>query len=111
MNAQSNIISDELSREIAEIEGVSSAATEYSGVAAWIMAKPLKAKARIASLFSLGGMTVVAAAALIGLAYPKLTNAAWWTIIGVTAVSLFGGLLSLRFIIGNVIRCLFCVGS
>ncbi|EDL47852.1 methyl-accepting chemotaxis protein [Erythrobacter sp. SD-21] len=104
MNIQSGFIESELSQEIAEVGGTySSNIEEHSGLSGWFMAKSLDAKAKIASYFTLGGLSVVSAAGLVSLSSPAVANIAWWTILTVFALSVVGGVLSLRFILANVI--------
>ncbi len=104
MNAHSTIIADDLAREIAEIEIIDAAEDHHRGaVGAWFMARPLAAKARIASIFSLGGLTLVTAIAQAGFLFPSFAGTAQALTLIVLAVALFGGLASLRFVLRHVI--------
>ena len=104
MNAHSTIIADDLAREIAEIEIIDAAEDHHRGaVGAWFMARPLAAKARIASIFSLGGLTLVTAIAQAGFLFPSFAGTAQVLILIVLAVALLGGLASLRFVLRHVI--------
>ena len=104
MNAHSTIIADELAREIAEIEIIDAAEDHHRGaVGAWFMARPLAAKARIASVFSLGGLTLVTAIAQAGFLFPSFAGTAQVLTLIVLAVALLGGLASLRFVLRHVI--------
>ncbi|GMM93487.1 methyl-accepting chemotaxis protein [Qipengyuania sp. MTN3-11] len=104
MNAQTGVL-DEIRREIdvvpiakVEAEGRSSA------LGRWFMARSLREKARIASLFSLGGMACVAALGLLGLSEPAWADTARFGIVGLTAVALTLGLASLVFIERQIIE-------
>tara|TARA_R100001129_G_C5319801_1_gene247329 strand:- start:854 stop:2197 length:1344 start_codon:yes stop_codon:yes gene_type:complete len=104
MNAHSTIIADDLAREIAEIEIIDAAEDHHRGaVGAWFMARPLAAKARIASIFSLGGLTLVTAIAQAGFLFPSFAGTAQVLTLIVLAVALLGGLASLRFVLRHVI--------
>ncbi|MBX7533024.1 HAMP domain-containing protein [Qipengyuania sp. 1XM1-15A] len=104
MNAQSNILAEELSREIAEVEtGSTVETTELKGVSAWFMAKSLPEKAKIASIFTLGGVITVSIAGLVGISYAEYAGAARTVILFVAILSLLGGYFSLRFLLNNVI--------
>ena len=104
MNAHSTIIADDLAREIAEIEIIDAAEDHHRGaVGAWFMARPLAAKARIASIFSLGGLTLVTAIAQAGFLGPSFAGTAQVLTLIVLAVALLGGLASLRFVLRHVI--------
>ena len=67
------------------------------------MARPLAAKARIASIFSLGGLTLVTAIAQAGFLFPSFAGTAQVLTLIVLAVALLGGLASLRFVLRHVI--------
>ena len=104
MNAQSNILADELSREIAAVETANSAeVTEFSGISAWFMRKSLPEKAKIASIFTLGGVVTASIAGLVGISYAEYAGAARMVILFVAMLSLLGGYFSLRFLLNNVI--------
>ncbi|QZD92045.1 MULTISPECIES: methyl-accepting chemotaxis protein [Qipengyuania] len=105
MNAHTEFTNEELVREIAQVEIASQAAEESnSALYNWFMSKSLTAKAKIASLYSLGGLTIVAVAALVGLSDPTYADTAWWVVIGVLTVCLAGGLYSLVFLLRHVIE-------
>ncbi|MBX7527639.1 methyl-accepting chemotaxis protein [Qipengyuania vesicularis] len=98
-------MTEELTREIADVEMATFAdSTTHSGLHGWFMEKSLSAKSIIASFFTLGGVVSVGAAALIGLSYPEYSSTAKGWIIGFMALSLFGGLYSLRFILTHIIE-------
>ena len=104
MNAQTRIIAEDLSREIAEIEGAAIDVINHSsGLHGWFMAKSMASKAKIASFFTLGGMLAVAGTALYGLSQPSFADTARTLIIALGLVSVVGALLSLRFILRDVI--------
>ncbi|MBY6129541.1 HAMP domain-containing protein [Qipengyuania aquimaris] len=105
MNAHTEFTNEELVREIAQVEIASQAGEESnSALYNWFMSKSLTAKAKIASLYSLGGLTIVAVAALVGLSDPTYADTAWWVVIGVLFVCLAGGLYSLVFLLRHVIE-------
>ena len=104
MNAQSNILAEELSREIAAVEtGSTAEGTELKGISAWFMAKSLPEKAKITSIFTLGGVITVSIAGLVGISYAEYAGAARTVILFVAILSLLGGYFSLRFLLNNVI--------
>ena len=104
MNAEGVTMGAEYREELLAVEGVKgSLGKEYTGLAGWFMLQPLQAKAKIASLFTLGGVSIVALAAIVGLSFTEYATAARWVIFAVTALSISGGLLSLRFILREII--------
>ncbi len=74
-----------------------------TGISAWFMQHSIADKAKIASLFSLGGVALIAALALIGFAAPDNVPGLRVAIIALTVVFLASGLLSLNFILGHVV--------
>lgn len=105
MNAQTNIIADELAREVASVEiSYAEEQLESSRLGGWFMAKSLASKAKIASLFSLGGLGAVMATAFIGFANPELIPAMQVVMSAIGAVALVLGLASLKFILDKVIN-------
>ncbi|WP_247714049.1 methyl-accepting chemotaxis protein [Qipengyuania xiamenensis] len=67
------------------------------------MAKSLPEKAKIASIFTLGGVITVSIAGLVGISYAEYAGAARTVILFVAILSLLGGYFSLRFLLNNVI--------
>ena len=105
MNAQGRIMTEELSREIADVEmAISSEAIHHSGLHRWFMEKSLSAKSIIASCFTLGGVVSVGGAALLGLSFPEFADGARIWIVAFMVLSLVGGLYSLRFILTHIIE-------
>nr|WP_247713571.1 methyl-accepting chemotaxis protein [Qipengyuania sphaerica] len=93
-----------MSREIAEVEGPLLEEIRHTGgLHGWFMAKSMSAKAKIASIFTLGGVLAISAIALAGLGDPAFASTATALIIALAAVSAVGALLSLRFILRDVI--------
>ena len=104
MNAHSSIIADDLAREIAAIEIADTAEQqELSGISAWFMQRSLASKAKIASVFSLGGLMLVTGIAQAGLIFPSFAGTAQVLTLLVLAVSLLGGFASLRFVLRHII--------
>ena len=104
MNAPSTYLEEELRREIAAVEGVyAKEIVEHQGLSAWFMRKTLSEKAKISSLFTLGGLILVSATALVGLSFPEYAIAARSLILVVTVLAITGGALSLRFILAHII--------
>ena len=104
MNAHSSIIADDLAREIAAIEIADTAEQqELSGISAWFMHRSLASKAKIASIFSLGGLMLVTGIAQAGLIFPSFAGTAQVLTLLVLAVSLIGGFASLRFVLRHII--------
>ena len=104
MNAHSSIIADDLAREIAAIEIADTAEQqELSGISAWFMHRSLASKAKIASIFSLGGLMLVTGIAQAGLIFPSFAGTAQVLTLLVLAVSLLGGFASLRFVLRHII--------
>ncbi|MBT8426794.1 MAG: HAMP domain-containing protein, partial [Erythrobacter sp.] len=105
MNAHTEFALEELTREIDNVE-MATVSEEQSGSALfrWFMSKSLTAKSKIASLFSLGGLSTVAIAALVGLSFPQYADTAFWLVAAVFGLCLAGGLYSLVVIIDHVIE-------
>ncbi|MBX7483608.1 methyl-accepting chemotaxis protein [Qipengyuania sp. 6D47A] len=105
MNAHSSIMADDLIREIADVEVANAPnARQLTGLNQWFMAKSLATKARIASFFSLGGMTAIAILAQFGLFFPSFAATAQILIISILSLALVGGIASLRFVLKHVIE-------
>ena len=104
MNAHSHTINHELSREIRDVEGAAIDDIRHTGgLYGWFMAKSMAAKAKIASVFTLGGVLFMAAIALLGLSFPSFADSAKIIIVAIAGVSATGALLSLRFILRDII--------
>ena len=96
----------ELAEEIAAVKDdvyTRSQEQTRSGLFQWFMGQSLENKAKIASIFTLGGALSISAAALYGIAYPEQADTAKMIILVLSAVSIAGGIASLRFILKNVI--------
>ena len=105
MNAHTNFPIDELSREIAEVEISSAQAGKNdSAIFNWFMAKPLADKAKVAALFSLGGLVLVGLIALVGLTVPGFAATARTLVCALLVLSLAGGGYSLNFVLKHVIQ-------
>jgi len=105
MNAHSSIMPDELVREIADVEITNASDTgQMTGVSRWFMELPLEAKAKFVWILSMGGTTAVAMIALFGLFFPSFATAAQVLVVGVLAIALAGGFVSLRFVLENVVK-------
>jgi methyl-accepting chemotaxis protein len=76
---------------------------EGNALSRWFMTKPLTDKAKIASLFSLSGMVIIAALALLGFAFPQHTTVFTIAIVAVALLALSLGLASLHFILERII--------
>ena len=93
----------------AEIEAIELAGSDHGSnphsteLGRWFLRQPLAAKARLASAFSLGGMTLIVGLALAGFASPDFMSTAQGLIVGLGLFFLVGGLASLKFIIDHVI--------
>ncbi|MGE5953286.1 MAG: methyl-accepting chemotaxis protein [Qipengyuania vulgaris] len=104
MNAHTTVINEELSREIAEVEGAQIEDVRHTGgLHGWFMAKSMAAKAKIASIFTLGGVLALAVVATIGLTNPGFADTARMIVIVIAAISSIGAILSLRFILREII--------
>ena len=104
MNAHSTVIGEELSREIAEVAiGYSESGNSNSGLSRWFMEKSLAQKAKLASALTIGGILVVSALAIAGLTYPDFAGTARIGVIAFAAISVIGGIFSLKFILDQVI--------
>ena len=104
MNAHSSIIEDELVQEIAAVDiGYVQPDERASALSTWFMSKSLAAKAKLASALTLGGVVAIAILALAGLTVPEFAGAARIGIIAITAVTLVGGIYSLKLILDHVI--------
>ncbi|MEX0341451.1 MAG: methyl-accepting chemotaxis protein [Erythrobacter sp.] len=105
MNAYSSIMADELVREIAEVEVVNAEdGPQLTGLNRWFMSQSLAAKAKIASIFSLGGLALVTGIAQVGFFIPSFRPAAQVLTLVVLGIALLGGLASLRFVLKHVIE-------
>ncbi|MCR2834693.1 methyl-accepting chemotaxis protein [Parerythrobacter lacustris] len=104
MNAQTDILAQELSREIAAVEiDYAEESRQSSALARWFMMKPLAMKAKIASVFTMSGLAVVIAAALYGFANPEAVPVMRAAILAIAAVTIVLALVSLKFILDQVI--------
>ncbi|WP_324828377.1 methyl-accepting chemotaxis protein [Qipengyuania zhejiangensis] len=104
MNAQSNFLTPEMIREIRDVEVVTaSSEAEKSTLGNWFMGRSLTAKAKIASAFSLGGLTLISCLALLGFSDPSMLPFARTAIIVIAGISLVAGLASLQFILKQVV--------
>lgn len=100
-------MSKELEAEIEAIQVASSRSApsqSVAGLSGWFMRQSLVNKAKIASAFSLGGMSLVVVVALVGFAYPAFVPSARYLILGLGCFFLFGGLASLKFILDQVVE-------
>ena len=105
MKMQTAIGSQELADEIALVQAEhASQAVRYSGLSGWFMDQSMENKAKIASIFTLGGALAIASSALYGLANPEGAAMAKTLIIALSSVSILGGVVSLRFILKHVIE-------
>ena len=104
MNAHTTRIEEELSLEIAAVEGADIEDIRHSGgLHGWFMGKSMAAKSKIASIFTLGGVLTISAIAVVGLSNPELAGTARALVLILAAVSALGAILSLRFILREVI--------
>lgn len=106
MQIPAKSIDRDLSAEIAAVEVTApggAAARQLSGLGGWFMRQRLVNKAKIASAFSLGGMSLIVILALIGFAFPDFVPTARFTIVGLGIFFLLGGLASLKFILDHVV--------
>ena len=104
MNAQSMMINHELSEEIAQIDGAAiDKVHHHGGIYGWFMAKSLRNKARHASAFTMTGVLLLAAIALVGFAVPSFIDTARILVVLIASVSIAGAVLSLRFIQREII--------
>jgi methyl-accepting chemotaxis protein len=104
MNAPTSFLTADLHREIADVEilrGKSDA--RRSALSEWFMKQPLAAKAKIASLFTLGGVLTITSLALVGLSNLSYAGVARIGILAIATIALVGGLASLRFILIHII--------
>ena len=105
MEMQVPVISEDLHREIEQVRAAHRSSFErHSGLHGWFMGKPLRDKALIASCFSLGGLVIVAAIGLVGMTYPDYAGLARGLVCGIVLICLLGGLLSLKFVLNDVIE-------
>lgn len=74
-----------------------------SALSRWFMQQSVATKAKLASFFSLGGLLLVAALALIGFAMPELIARLRPILIVATGLFLASGLLTLRYILREVV--------
>ena len=104
MNAHTTRIGEELSQEIAAVEGAEIEDIRHTGgLHGWFMAKNIAAKSKIASVFTLGGVLTISAIAVVGLSNPEFAGTARTLVLVLAAVSAVGAILSLRFILRDVI--------
>ena len=105
MNKPAPTIDEELSAEIAAVEVTArgDAAREFTGLGGWFMGQELANKARIASLFSLGGIALVIVIALVGFANPATIPSARMLVVATGLVFMLGGLVSLKFLLDHVV--------
>ena len=105
MNAHTTVINEELSREIAEVDGAQIEDIRHTGgLHGWFMAKSIASKARISSFFTLGGVLALALVATAGLTVPEFADTARVSVLVIAAVASVGAVLSLRFILREVIE-------
>ena len=104
MNAHSSITADELAREIADVE-ISNHANERSssGLNKWFLNQPLATKAKIAFIFALAGMTLIAIIAQLGFLFPSFAATAQVLLLVILGVALVVGVVGLRFVLQHVI--------
>ena len=104
MNAHTGVMDESVREEIGAVAVDSSASDEADGaLGQWFMARTLREKARIASLFSLGGLACVTLLALLGFLYPDWAAVLTVVIVSVTCLSISLGVASLLFIEKRVI--------
>lgn len=104
MNAQTDILAAELSREIAAVEiDYADEGGDSSALARWFMMKPLAAKAKIASAFSMTGLGIVVGSALYGFANPDAVPFLRVAVVSVAAITVLLALVSLKFILDRII--------
>nr|WP_137676479.1 methyl-accepting chemotaxis protein [Parerythrobacter lutipelagi] len=104
MNAQTNILADELLREVEEVEiTYAENGAERSAIGRWFMSRSLASKAKIASALSLLGLTIVVGAALIGFSDPAWAPFVRMVIVVIGATALVASLATLKFILDKVI--------
>ncbi|MEZ5680437.1 MAG: methyl-accepting chemotaxis protein [Erythrobacter sp.] len=104
MNAQTNILVEEMVDEIAAVDIELAATTGgYGKVARWFMSRTLDQKAIIASAFNIGGLASVALLALWGFSDPANIASARVGILAIGAIALILGIASLQFIRSQVI--------
>lgn len=101
-----NNTATQLAAEIAavdvDVEG-DRAEASYAGLEGWFLRQSLANKARIASAFSLGGLSLIILFAMAGLADPEFASTAKTLIIGLGLFFVVGSLTSLKFILDRVI--------
>ncbi|MBX7496900.1 HAMP domain-containing protein [Qipengyuania sp. 6B39] len=104
MNAPMNFLVQDMIREIDEVAVVSSSQDDQvSGIGAWFMGKTLDEKAVLASIMSVGGLTVIGAMAAWGLFVPESSRSAMMVIIAIAGFSVPVSLVALQFIRKRVI--------
>ena len=105
MNAHTPIMADELVKEIAAVDvGYTAAGEQGSALSRWFMQKTLSQKAKLASLISLGGMALIVGFAIAGLTFPDFASNARIAVVIIGSVAFVGGLISLKFILDQVIE-------
>ena len=105
MNAHSSIMADELVREIAEVEVMKAEnGPQLTGLNKWFMKQSLASKAKIASIFSLGGLALVTLIAQIGFFIPSFAPIAQVLTLVILGIALSGGISSLRFVLKHIIE-------
>ncbi|KWV95595.1 methyl-accepting chemotaxis protein [Erythrobacter sp. AP23] len=105
MNAHSSIMADELVREIAEVEVMKAEnGPQLTGLNKWFMKQSLASKAKIASIFSLGGLALVTLIAQIGFFIPSFAPIAQVLTLVILGIALLGGISSLRFVLKHIIE-------
>jgi len=100
------VLTTELSAELEAMDvvvGSDRAEDSDSGLSDWFLRQSLVSKAKIASFFSLGGLSLIVVLALVGFGDPSRVSLVKPLILGLGLFFIVGGLASLKFILDRVV--------